>query len=455
MSLTIPENRALLRSIAIPSPAPFGRMCTVQVLEDGAQFTSCTFRSGALRTSTVTGVDGQRLSAREVRAVQPTLAAIDLEPVKEIEAFEQSRTLVTQFTSDGGTGDIAIDMGNTPFNGNIISVQVEVSETLVGTAALAVRSENGQSIFQGTGLTEAGILDLEPDFVAVGLFADPLFVPVSNVPVIAGEGITLVMRLAGTVIAGAVRAFVSVTLQGVGEDLSKQILLRASVPAPSPSAAVAGSPGAAPVPGVPVIVTGRVGGLVRFPNWVSIGAQLISGRGVPGEGVTQFTLAPAINSEWEVRVGGGVGSATHLGVRQSLTGVLFKRGFGADLGSALAQASGVTECRQFLLGDASVFRRLPESIEVEIISDPLEINIFSAGGVPSRFVGEFGTRVACPVDAGRPDLSQPPPRTISPTAPFPFVRREPTTFVPFIERAVQPGAGIVVAPTRVGLPSRV
>lgn len=341
----------------------------------------------------MTGVDGGRLSTNEVRLVQPKLVPVDIEPVSELEKFEQSRTMVAQFTSDGATGDIAIDMGNAPFNGNIISVQVEVSETLVGTAALAVRSANGQSVFQGTGLTEAGVLDLEPDFVAVGLFADPLFVPVSNVPVIAGEGIILIMRLAATVIAGAVRAFVSVTLQGVGEDLSKQILLRATVPAPSPSAAVAGSSGTAPVPGAPVELKGIVSALVRFTEWMGVQGGVpmnLLSRSV--RGFNQVTV-PNLGGEWSISLKLTKSFILNLRTRESLINVkpvvLLA---GAALGEFVPNPDAQAR-RQFMTGPVSAFRALEALAEVEFIIDTGEALIFGAGGVPTRFVDEFGLRI--------------------------------------------------------------
>lgn len=393
MALTIPENRALLRSIAIPSPPPFGRSCTIQLLETGAQFVACTSRSGSVRTSQVMDVDGARLSTNEVRVIQPRAIPIEVEQVSEVEKFEQSRTMVTQFTSDGTTGDIQVDMGNASFNGNIISVQVEVSETLVGTAALAVRSENGQSVFQGTGLTEGGVLGLEPDFVAVGLFADPLFVPTSNVPVIAGEGVILVMRLAGTVIAGAVRAFVSVTLQGVGEDLSKQILLRATVPPTSLSVAVSGSPAAAPVAGVPAGLTGIVSALVRFPEWMIVqGGVPMNLLGRSTRGFNPVTI-PNLGGEWMVNLKLTKSFIMNLRTREALINVK------PVVFSKLTPAGDVLEeperqqRRQFLTGPVSAFRALSALAEVEFITVPGESLIFGAGGVPTRFVDEFGSRI--------------------------------------------------------------
>lgn len=408
MSLTIPENRALLKSIAIPSRPPFGRTVIVQELEEGVQFVSSSSRSGSARTSRVVGGEGGLLSAGEVRGIQPKAIPIDLEPTRGLEKFEQSRTLVAQFTSDGTTGDIAIDLGNAPFNGNITSVQVEVSETLVGTAALAVRSENGQSVFQGTGLTEAGVLDLEPDFVAVGLFADPLFVPVSNVPVIAGEGIILVMRLAGTVIAGAVRAFVSVTLQGVGEDLSKQILLRASVAAPPPSAVVAISPGAAPAPRVvaavapgaapaPVVAVTTnkmVGALVKFSNWMAVtGVVPVGLDSRLGGGNTQLTV-PRLGGEWVVRLSLRGNTLVNDRIQESLTGVKAVVLLAAPFGGEFIANPDRQARRQFLEGRMSAFRALSNFATVEFILDPQEIGMFKAGAVPARFQDEFGARLA-------------------------------------------------------------
>ena len=393
MSLTIPENRALKRKIAIPSPIPFGRLCTVQVLDTGAQLVSCSLRAGVIRTSVVTGVDGGRLTAREITKLQPKFVPVDLDPSPGLEKFEQSRTMVAQFTSDGTTGDIEIDMGNAPFNGNIISVQVEVSEALAGSAALAVRSDNGQSVFQGTGVTEGGVLGLEPDFVAVGLFADPLFVPVSNIPVIAGEGISLVMRLAGTVVASAVRAFVSVTLQGVGEDLSKKILLRAAFPAPAPAVLVAESSGAAPVPGESVVPVGIVSALVRFPEW-SVAAVGLQKQGFGLEpSVFRFTALPAVGSEWSASARFNRGSITNLRTRGQLRGIIGVTAFGENGEQALASSVDERRRRKFLTGATSDFRALEELAEVEFILDSGESLIFGAGGVPTRFQDEFGARL--------------------------------------------------------------
>lgn len=408
MALSIPENRALLRSIAIPSPPPFGRTVSIQELESGAQFISGSARSGSVRSSQVTGAEGDVLSSGEVVGVQPKVIPLDLEPVPGLEKFEQSRTLVAQFTSNGTTGDLAIDLGNAPFNGNITSVQVEVSETLPGTAALAVRSENGQSVFQGTGLTEGGVLDLEPDFVAVGLFADPLFVPVSNVPVIAGEGVILVMRLAGTVIAGAVRALVSVTLQGVGEDLSKQILLRASVPAPRPAAAVGvslvGSPpagaafvpvsGVAPTPEAVVAVNKMVGALVKFNAWMAVtGVVPVGLDSRLGGGNTQLTV-PRLGGEWQVNLRIQGNTLVNERIRETVTGVkavvLLAAAFGGEfIANPERQAR-----RQFLEGRMSAFRALSNFATVEFILDPQELAMFKAGSVPARFQDEFGSRLA-------------------------------------------------------------